>query len=619
MAESINTNIANAVLRHLTFLERLENGSIRNIQSVLRNNLKEIESALKANSDFIEVGSDGVNALTESQERKIENLANEIRGILGRTSAEINNELAEKLTEFVNEEAEMVSRIVNRQIPPSLNVSLQFNRLPIRQVDAIVNTPLGGATFSERLAKSLGDSVFRVKAVLTNSIIQGETVAQAVTRVKGVVDDNYENNVEALVRTEFARVANQAQLASYRENEDVIKSLIFTSSLDIRVCPICRRNHGKEFPLDTNFVIPVHPRCLSGDTYVSARGRINAASKRVFEGEMFVIDTSLGNNIRVTPNHPIATDRGWVKAKFLNKGDRLLTVGDIKSLVKTEDYNRPTRIEEVSKTFPEFSESLGLEVPTTAEHFHGDGEFSEVSIINMNRFLSNKVKSLFLKKTVDLILKRRSARLFGFNSNSSVDFLLGGHDNAFGCIMCGSDLIKSFGLGHLRPFNQFGFGLSSEPDEIIGEPFINSSPTDTKSFRDAIDRFAGNIRVDNILAIKRENVVTHVYNLDCLDGFYVANNIITHNCRCAWMPKLKSWRDLGLSAEDIPDDLRERLDGRKPDIPLGFDEFLKSQDEAFQLEALGATRFELFKKGLSVKDMATDRRTLTIDELKQRL
>lgn len=347
MADSVNTNIANAVLRHLTFLERLENGSIRNIRSVLRENLVQIESALKANSDFIEVGSDGVNALTDSQKRKLENLAGEIRGILGRTSAEINNELAEKLTEFVNTEAEMVSGIINRQIPPSLNVTLQFNRISIRQVDAIVNTPLGGATFSERLAKSLGDSAFRVKEVLTASIIQGETVAQAVTRVKGVIDDHYENNVEALVRTEFARVANQAQLASYRENEDLITSLIFTSSLDIKVCPICRRLHGKEFPLDTNFVVPVHPRC-----------------------------------------------------------------------------------------------------------------------------------------------------------------------------------------------------------------------------------------------------------------------------RCAWMPKLKSWEDLGLSKEDIPESILTRLDGAKPDIPLGFDEFLKSQDDAFQLEALGQTRFELFKKGTSVKDMATDRRTLTIDELK---
>ena len=156
MAESVNTNIANAILRHLTYLNRLENGSIRNIKKELKTSLDNIEEILKSNSDFIETGSDQVNALTDNQRRKLENLSDEIRRVLLGTSVRIDSELTDQLTDFVNAESEMITNIVNRQIPPSLNVGLQFNRLSLAQVDAIVNTPLGGATYNERLANSIG-------------------------------------------------------------------------------------------------------------------------------------------------------------------------------------------------------------------------------------------------------------------------------------------------------------------------------------------------------------------------------------------------------------------------------------------------------------------------------
>ena len=41
-----------------------------------------------------------------------------------------------------------------------------------------------------------------------------------------------------------------------------------------------------------------------------------------------------------------------------------------------------------------------------------------------------------------------------------------------------------------------------------------------------------------------------MYNLQTATGWYVANGIVTHNCRCTAMPVAKSWRDLGFDIDE---------------------------------------------------------------------
>jgi hypothetical protein len=46
----------------------------------------------------------------------------------------------------------------------------------------------------------------------------------------------------------------------------------------------------------------------------------------------------------------------------------------------------------------------------------------------------------------------------------------------------------------------------------------------------------GNIFVDNVVSVDRQFFSGHVYNLETEDGFYFADGILCHNCRCTAIP-----------------------------------------------------------------------------------
>lgn len=77
-----------------------------------------------------------------------------------------------------------------------------------------------------------------------------------------------------------------------------------------------------------------------------------------------------------------------------------------------------------------------------------------------------------------------------------------------------------------------------------------------------------------------------MYNLQTETGWYLANGILTHNCRCARVPRTKSWADLGF--EGIPDP-----PDTTPDAEAWFNNLTTTQ----QTEILGPKRFEAWSRG----------------------
>jgi len=51
-----------------------------------------------------------------------------------------------------------------------------------------------------------------------------------------------------------------------------------------------------------------------------------------------------------------------------------------------------------------------------------------------------------------------------------------------------------------------------------------------------LDGAFGDVSLDNVVNIEMRDFSGHVYNLETEAGFYIANGVVTHNCRCAWLP-----------------------------------------------------------------------------------
>lgn len=90
-------------------------------------------------------------------------------------------------------------------------------------------------------------------------------------------------------------------------------------------------------------------------------------------------------------------------------------------------------------------------------------------------------------------------------------------------------------------------------------------------------------------------------------------------CRSVAIPELQSWRELGVDIDEMPPAMRASKDGPvRADI--SFQDWLKGQDKATQVDILGKTRQQLFSDGkLTIYKFTDDAgRVLSLDQLREK-
>jgi hypothetical protein len=357
------------------------------------------------------------------------------------------------------------------------------------------------------------------------------------------------------------RTATQrAYNASHRDRLTQAGITYFTISTTGRPCPLCAPWEGKVLadvgagiatePDASNgdpvtFAVAAtieeataaglfHPNCFPGDVLVTSPTGVRAADSRWFEGEIVVINTAGGNELTVTPNHPILTPEGWVAAGELVVGQSVISYRrDAERVdgVSPDDQQVPTPISEVFDALGKSGGVATVRVPASAEQFHGDGKSSDVQVVLTDSFLRDHGISTsgaqgmhedqFLGGGVG------SADLLGGSTLDEVT-LATGHatDGVMGSIgdfgtLCGRHaLITAAG----------GFG-AADSSAAVEEPTADAGLGDSERFSDLLLSLAGLVAEDRIVNIRAREFAGHVYNLQSSGGWYVANNIVAHNCK----------------------------------------------------------------------------------------
>lgn len=93
------------------------------------------------------------------------------------------------------------------------------------------------------------------------------------------------------------------------------------------------------------------------------------------------------------------------------------------------------------------------------------------------------------------------------------------------------------------------------------------------------------------------------------------------NCRSTITPVLKSWKELGIDANELSAGTRRDMDGKAVEAELDYGEWLKTQPDSVQDEALGAEKAKLFRENnLDMKDFVNRiGEPLTVAEVKAKL
>lgn len=338
-------------------------------------------------------------------------------------------------------------------------------------------------------------------------------------------------------------------------------------------------------------VPPAHPNCLIGSSFISIDYPILKIFRRRYSNEMAKIVTDNGSILEITPNHPILTNRGWQAAKDIKIGDYLFNPSiETSDIGNCDAQNAITSIQNIFDSVAFFSEiTTGFQ---SASDFHNDGMINEqVDIIGIDRELILYKMSHFLENGADLFFEWANHSNLAFCSSN--EFLFGIFKTLNGCMSFFGEC-KTFLSIHSAHANNVGLASIASTHIGLNQPFTNSPPGDPilqrngqfthpiliilnrifiygnssaffptmpardnlyATHADALAQIVGmmpndfgngskgqpafikpNRVVDFFICNSIPNDSFHVYNLETNINWYIANNLIVHNCRCDIAP-----------------------------------------------------------------------------------
>ena len=469
-----------------------------------------------------------------------------------------------------------------------------------RYAHSIVNASFHNATWSDRIWKHQDTLRNELGSLLSTGLIQGRNPRELARTLRKKVKSS-EYNANRLMITEMARVQTEAQHRSFEENG--FDQYTFHSLGT--ACPHCLAINGKHFDMkDMQPGVnapPMHPNCVLPDTQIIAPDA-EAIMKSEYSGDVVEIRTADGARLTVTPNHIMLTARGWVKAKNLIKGDKVVRYcGNVGSDVIGEPANHDssTTIENLFASIVKSNSMTTFRMPVTSVDLKGDViPDSEIDIVFINGELRDKLNSSFSKFISDRSLVgtiKLNERFLPFESSLS-KFLTGIGITSDG-IMGGLRVADILFSGSLTHHELVSLRLSSDYDtrikesstnrgatysELLGNGFFAHSgnikvgdlstveiDTDSRQFdsigfhnpfdrvsmnavniRNFVDCFPTFVKFDNVDFINVVPFSGHVYDASCLSTLYIANGFVTSNCRCSTSAYIER-TDFGVSDEEV--------------------------------------------------------------------
>lgn len=169
----------------------------------------------------------------------------------------------EETTNILNEVFEESYYRAAFEIDRGIEVILDFPILKKEFIESVVNMPIKGEMFSDRIWKNKRKLVNRVRKTVKNAVIEGKSIDKLARQIKKDFGSSaYES--KRLIYNEVARCVSQAQDEIY-ENSDAVVEVMFDATLDDRTSDICQGLDGTRYPKDNHPVIPedTHVGCRS--------------------------------------------------------------------------------------------------------------------------------------------------------------------------------------------------------------------------------------------------------------------------------------------------------------------------------------------------------------------
>ena len=276
-----------AILRNSLDLMRYEAGVRAEILSMLdtlgRDLVKELAGA----------GLD--TPRTDWQRARLRELLGTTESQIGDAFGAITDHHAASMADIIDANTGILVLALNEAAGAEL---LQGMKWTLQQLKALVDGSLvEGAPSADWWARQGADLQNAFTDQMRQGMLRGEGVGQLTQRVKGLLDTST-RNAEALVRTSALAANNAAQLATYKENADVIGRLQWTATLDPRTCVRCGSQDGQSWALgEPHTVPPLHWNCRCVCVPITKTWAELAKKNKALAAEMDKIDPGVRSSM----------------------------------------------------------------------------------------------------------------------------------------------------------------------------------------------------------------------------------------------------------------------------------------------------------------------------------
>lgn len=381
------------------------------------------------------------------------------------------------------------------------------------------------------LSKILDGAATDVGRLLSRLAEAGATYDEMVSAVQELLTDKEIRAITTLVDMAMGQSFARGALALYAR--EGIREVDYFTAGDTRVCPVCDTfEKHSPYALVEAPAPSIHPFCVVGSTLVESPSVVRAATVRDYVGDVITVRTASGYELTGTPNHPVATRDGWVPLAELKVGtDVISSTGAQWKLnsVNPDVDNIPSAIKDVAESFPVRFGPM----PVAAEDFHGDGAGSKVHVVFTDGLLTDELKSPLVEHVTEMSFGGRDVL-----ANSVFD-VEGAIDERFKAALASPDSVVR-GTGEsltlfgrrLRHAREHALTAIAGRDSTLEESVSHDVAADAEGFCERLLTLSGEVALDQVVGVDRGSFAGHVYNLDTVDGWYIGNGIVTHNCRC---------------------------------------------------------------------------------------